>query len=373
MASLDTLPPDQRAVLQLVLQRGRSYDTIAQLLSIDRAAVRERALQALDALGPSTGVPPERRALITDYLLGQLPPRVAEDTRSRLAESPGERAWARVIAGELVPLSAGELPEIPLDGDALEAGAGQMAAPEPEAPPREPAAPAPREPEAPAPTGRPDGEGAQAGSQPAATPAAAAPAATERSAGQATRAPRRPGDQAASRRGGAILLAALGLIAVIVVIALLAGGGGSSKSSSSASGTAATTPASTATTPASTSTTARPIAQFNLKSPAGGRLPAGAAIVVRQGSNTGLVIRAQGMPANTAHDAYAVWLYNSPGDSRILGFVNPGVTSSGFMQTAGVLPTDASRFKQLLVTLETQAKPKAPGRVVLQAGLTLSP
>ena len=57
MASLESLPADQRAVLQLVLQRGRSYDDIATLLSIDRAAVRQRALSALDALGPQTGVP----------------------------------------------------------------------------------------------------------------------------------------------------------------------------------------------------------------------------------------------------------------------------------------------------------------------------
>jgi hypothetical protein len=52
MASLDSLPADQRAVLQLVLQRGRTYDDIAKLLSIDRTAVRQRALAALDALGP---------------------------------------------------------------------------------------------------------------------------------------------------------------------------------------------------------------------------------------------------------------------------------------------------------------------------------
>ena len=78
MASLDSIAPDQRAVLQLVLQRGRSYDEIAQLLSIDRAAVRQRALAAFDALGPQTGVDEQRRALITDYLLGQLPPAVAQ-------------------------------------------------------------------------------------------------------------------------------------------------------------------------------------------------------------------------------------------------------------------------------------------------------
>jgi len=113
MASLDSLPADQRAVLQLVLQRGRSYDEIARLLSIDRAAVRQRALTAFDLLGPQTGVEAQRRALITDYLLGQLPPAVAAQTRDRLAESPGERAWARVLASELAPLTKEPLPEIP--------------------------------------------------------------------------------------------------------------------------------------------------------------------------------------------------------------------------------------------------------------------
>ncbi len=61
MASIDSLPADQRAVLQLVLQRGRSYEEIANMLSIDRAAVRDRALAAFDALGPQTHVEPQRR------------------------------------------------------------------------------------------------------------------------------------------------------------------------------------------------------------------------------------------------------------------------------------------------------------------------
>ena len=113
MASLDNLPPDQRAVLDLVLQRGRSYDDIARLLAIDRAAVRARALAAFDAIGPDTGLAPESRALITDYLLGQLPDKVAEQTRDRLAESPYERAWARVLASELSPVASKPLPEIP--------------------------------------------------------------------------------------------------------------------------------------------------------------------------------------------------------------------------------------------------------------------
>ncbi|HEX8977133.1 MAG TPA: sigma factor-like helix-turn-helix DNA-binding protein, partial [Solirubrobacteraceae bacterium] len=115
MATLENLPDDQRAVLQLVLQRGRGYDEIARLLSIDRAAVRQRALHAFDALGPQTGVADQRRALITDYLLGQLPPGVATDVRERLATSPSERAWARVLAAELAPLASRPLPEIPTE------------------------------------------------------------------------------------------------------------------------------------------------------------------------------------------------------------------------------------------------------------------
>ena len=116
MASLDSLPADQRAVLELVLKRGRTYDEIARMLSIDRAGVRERALSAFDALGPQTRVAPERRALITDYLLGQLPPKVSEDTRQRLAQSASERAWARVLASELETIAVNPLPEIPTDG-----------------------------------------------------------------------------------------------------------------------------------------------------------------------------------------------------------------------------------------------------------------
>src|SRR6476469_6765092 len=120
MASLDSLPPDQRAVLELVLKRGRTYDEIARMLSIDRAGVRERALSAFDALGPPTRVPPERRALLTDYLLGQLP-----------AQAAGERAWARVLASELEPIALSPLPEIPTEG-AREPQPAAAAVPAPE-------------------------------------------------------------------------------------------------------------------------------------------------------------------------------------------------------------------------------------------------
>jgi hypothetical protein len=50
MTELDRLPPDQRAVLSLVLDRGKSYTEVAELLGIPEHTVRDRAHTALDAL-----------------------------------------------------------------------------------------------------------------------------------------------------------------------------------------------------------------------------------------------------------------------------------------------------------------------------------
>jgi hypothetical protein len=326
MASLDSLPPDQRAVLQLVLQRGRTYDDIAQLLSIDRAAVRDRALAALDQLGPETRVPAERRSLITDYLLGQLPEQVSEQVRERLAQSASERAWARVVASELAPPASRPLPEIPAD-----------------VPGQPEAEPAPAAPDVQESAGAPE------------------PIPLPRSYGSQEPPPADP--RPSSRRGGAALLALGALIAVIVVIIIIASSG-SSKHTSSTS-TAASTPARTGTT----STAPQVVAQINLLSPTHTKT-AGIAEVLRQGTADGIAVVAQNVPPNTKHDAYAVWLYNSPSDSKLLGFVNPGVGSNGRLSTAGALPSNAAHYKQLIVTIETQASPHAPGKIILEGALT---
>lgn len=366
MASLETLPPDQRAVLQMVLGRGRKYDDIAKMLSIDRAGVRDRALAALDALGPDTGVPDARRQLITDYLLGQLPDGVANQTRERLARSPTERAWARVVASELAPLTSGPLPEIPSAPAEPEEGAPAEAeeavppeAPPPEAEAEEPA-PAEAEPAAPGakePVAAAAAERATAEREPA--PAAKAEGAK---AGATAGPPGAPGRRV-SRLGGAILLG-VGAAVVIAVVVIFVVSGSSSKKSAPAN---ATTPTSS-TSPAG-STTATPVAQINLLSPHS-KSTAGIAEVLKQGNNTAIAIVGQGLPANTKHDAYAVWLYNSGNDALRLGFVNPGVGKNGRLETTGPLPANASHFKQLLVTIETNANPKSPGQIILQGNLT---
>ena len=174
-----------------------------------------------------------------------------------------------------------------------------------------------------------------------------------------------------------MLIAGGVVIVVLVVIVIVAVSGGSSPSpttsAASTSTPASSTPASTPSSTTGTTTAgAKVVAQVNLSSPTGAKKTAGVAVVVKQGASTGLVIRAQGMTPNTSHDAYAVWLYNSASDNHILGFVNPGVKADGKLQTAGVLPANASHFKQILVTLETQARPKAPGKIVLQGALSIS-
>jgi hypothetical protein len=355
MASLDSLPPDQRAVLQLVLQRGRTYDDIAQLLSIDRAAVRERALSALDALGPQTRVTADRRALITDYLLGQLPPKVADGTRDRLASSASERAWARVLASELAPLAGGKLPEIPAEG---------ARAPTPEAgPAATTAAAASAAAGAPAPTPAPAPEPVEPADKQAGTrrirPDYGAPSPEP--------ARDRPGG---SRTGGAILIGVGVLIVVVVVVVILATSGGGKKHQPAAVASTTTTSAATTSSTPTTSTGATPVAQFNLRSPSNPKT-VGVVIVLQQAGKEGIAIRATNVPPNGKHDAYAVWLYNSPSDAQLLGFVSPGVTSNGQLSTAGALPSNASHFSQMLVTLETQAKPKQPGNVVLKGALKL--
>jgi Anti-sigma-K factor rskA/Sigma-70, region 4 len=50
MPRLDDLPPDLRATLSLLVDRGKSYAQVAELLGIPESAVRDRAHAALDAL-----------------------------------------------------------------------------------------------------------------------------------------------------------------------------------------------------------------------------------------------------------------------------------------------------------------------------------
>src|SRR3954471_8660848 len=84
MSRIDSLPADQKAVLQLLLKRGSSYDELSDGLRIDGAGVRRRPHGAVQAPGPADtpGLTAGRRDEIADYLLGQ-------QTETEAAESRG--------------------------------------------------------------------------------------------------------------------------------------------------------------------------------------------------------------------------------------------------------------------------------------------
>jgi hypothetical protein len=375
MAALDTLPPDQRAVLQLVLQRGRSYDEIAQLLSIDRAAVRQRALAAFDGLTPATVLLGPEHALVTDYLLEQLPEKVAEQVYSFLQASDADREWAEAILGVIAPLVSRSLPEIPV-GAPLGAdewsGGGLEHHSDPSAPAAESWMRTAEEPEdlpavdgpAPATDGMLPPVRTETG--PKAEPAGG-------SWGQ------RQETRPSSRRGGAILLSAVAVMIAAAIVIAVAGSGtgpkkhhGSTGPSSTVTEASSTLPTSssptsstpTTTTPA-TATTTQILAQLNLRSPTGAASTVGIVEVVRVKGVLGIVIDAQGVPANTTHNAYAVWLYNSPASEKRVGFVTNLVGKSGQLVTDGRLPAGAAAYHRILITLETQPNPTHPGEVVL--------
>jgi len=58
MPRLDDLPPDLRAMLSLLVDRGKSYAQVAELLGMPESAVRDRAHAALDALAGAPGTIP---------------------------------------------------------------------------------------------------------------------------------------------------------------------------------------------------------------------------------------------------------------------------------------------------------------------------
>jgi Sigma-70, region 4 len=348
VSGLETLPPDQRAVLQLILRQGRGYAELAGLLKIDRAAVRSRAQAGIEALGAGAGEQPgaEQRAQIADYLLGQQDDGERIVTLAELGESASAARWAQALRTQLAPLAHAPLPEVP--APALAATNGATAVPQPAL-----AVVAAAPPAAPPPPPAAAPEPAAAAPEPAPAARSAAPA---RPAG-----PPRP----SSRLGGAILLAGVAAAIAVLAIVLIANGGGSDKPSTAAS---TSTPQSTPTSTPSTTTTpvqAAPLAQVNLKAtPAGGQA-VGIGFVQRQSGKLTLAMEAQKLPANGAQDIYAAWLQGSPG-SKFLGFVPQQVKAGGTFTVSAPLPANARSYANVLITREsTAATPTTPGPTIL--------
>jgi hypothetical protein len=119
MATFDQLSDEQRAIVELVLQQGKSYDELSDMLGLPETRVRELARDALVELAPvSAGrVEQDWRGQLADYVLGQQAGPEATATRGHLRRSEAARSWTRSLLDSLEQLYPdGDLPAIP-DGE----------------------------------------------------------------------------------------------------------------------------------------------------------------------------------------------------------------------------------------------------------------
>jgi hypothetical protein len=317
MSQFDSLPADQKAVVQLLLRQGRSYEELSGLLKLEPGAVRQRAHRALDALGPDGGasLDDDRRAELSDWLLGQQSAPDAERTTAFLAGSGAGRAWARTVGDQLRPVGGDRIPAVPAEGSA-----------------------------APAPATEEPGV--------AAATAATAPVALS------------PGGHRVSRRGGAFLIGGvLAAAAIILVLVLVLGGGDDKKNSAKASASDTTTTTST--------TGAQPTvrAQINLTAPGAGSSTKRAGIlwILDASGKPAFTAAAQGLPT-TKGRAYGIWLYTSQTQAKLIGGFDQ-YDKQGRILASGALSADPTQYKDIIVTAEKGGQPKTPGRIVLQGAI----
>ncbi|MFM8762373.1 MAG: hypothetical protein ACKOFC_03770 [Solirubrobacterales bacterium] len=309
MASPSELPPDQLAVLRLLLTQSSSYSAIASSLHIQEREVQSRAVAALDSLAATEAPDAAERDATADYLLGQQDRAQEEKTRAMLAGSPAALAWARSLKAPLEEISGGSAPRLP-----------------------EPGSPAARLSE--------DDDGVSA-PRPA---AAAAPAAA-----------------APPRRAGRLLLAGLGAVAQIAVGLLVGRATAPDSNPVPAPGTNA----------AQRDNNAAPVAAARLKPPPGAPAPKalGIAQFARQQGQTILGVAAQDMPKTPKGSGYGVWMSGGSGEPLWLGYFS-AVNNRGQVGAQAVVPVSPSAYKTLLITLESTRTPKSPGKTYLSGAIT---
>jgi Sigma-70, region 4 len=378
MATFDQLPAEQRAIIELVVARGRSYDTLADVLQVSSQRVRELARDALVELSPVSAkrVDPQWRGQVADYLLGQQSGAEATATRSHLKRSEASRIWALSLLDALDTLfgADGELPEIP-EGEAAAAEPAPPAVVE-EEPEEEEERPRERTRErerlgrerAAAPE-RGDGEDEKKERDRERERAAEKERDRdrEREKDRERARDRDDEDRDEDRDGGKRVAAAGGLspaarsalrrrrlyggLAAIVVLALVVvgilalTGAFSSDDNDGASASTSSTPTPTSTTPGSTTQEQPKVLGQIALSPINGAKAQGVAYILQQGSQQVLAVTAKlpPLPQNQRKAAYNVWLYNSPQDASSIGaqFTTP----QGDYQGVGKLPANYKRFK----------------------------
>jgi hypothetical protein len=358
VSGLETLSPDQRAVLQLILVQGRGYDELAATLRLDLAAVRERAHAGAAAL-VSEQLDADTRGRVVDYLLGQQDDGERIVTFAELGDSPAAARWAQALRERLAGIAREELPEVPAAvavPTSVNGGGVATAPPSPE-------------PKIPEPTL----------ADPAVTTAAITAIPPAPPTAPRDDAPSKPSGPRPSRLGGAILIVGIAALAIVLTIVLI-GGNGDDNGGSPASTGAAQSPAQTsaqtqaATTDTNARAQARTVGGAVLRPSAGGAALGAALVQQFTNGRRLLAVEAARMPGNSGQDFYGIWLQGSAGN-RFLGFVPRQVRANGTFTVSSQLPRDLdlSSYSTVLVTTEgSSAVPTTPGATVLSGPLRLA-
>ncbi len=289
MATFDQLSPEKRAIVELVLQQGKTYPELADMLGMPESRVRDLARDALVELAPVSvrGVEDDWRGQLADYVLGQQSGPEATATKGHLRRSEAARSWARSLLDSLEQLYVnGSVPAIP-EGER--------------------------------------GRGAR-------RPAAAAVSAPSESAGT----PRglSTADPIVRRR----LFAGAGVAALVLLLAILVWPVGVLTGDDDESATAGSDDA------------AQPAAETSTDQgqPAADGGPAGIAIVIDRSGKKQLLVQAARLAPSGENEGYYVWLYNSPEDARSLG--GQVTDQQGTYQAVGAFPADYAKYKFIDVT-----------------------
>ena len=105
VTGIDTLAPDQRAAVQLVLARALRSE-LSEMLGMPEETIRARARGGLEALAPDLPAP-SRAGEIADWLLGQQSEKHAARTRELLLSDPNPQEWAATGAPPLRKVPGG--------------------------------------------------------------------------------------------------------------------------------------------------------------------------------------------------------------------------------------------------------------------------
>lgn len=302
MATFDRLSGEQRAVLELALRGGHSYEELSGMLRISSARVQELAREALSELAPATAerVDPEWRGPVADYLLGQQSGPESEATRSHLERSEAARGWALSLVDSLDPLYAnGARPVIPEPREAAGDG-GAPAAPQ-----------------------VPDATGARVPDRVTDTPGRAGSAATVR-----------------RRRIASAAVVAAGLVAIMLAWFLLPGAGEQRAGGGAREPTPGTQPEGARA--GGTDQRQVPFLASGELRPVRGQRGLGAAGVIEKDGQPILIGDVRVGPPG-AGEVYVLWLYNGPGDAVAVGVLEQ--ITRGVYQGFGQLPRDYQRFR----------------------------